>query len=90
MWKLPAADLLYVGAATRKRLYKLGINTIGDLAQANEGLLVNRLGQTGRNFAQAFARGEDTSPVTKLGEEANTDRWAILSPPTAISKRKKT
>ena len=70
VWKLPAADLLYVGAATRKRLYKLGINTIGDLAQANEELLVNRLGKRGATL-RAFARGEDTSPVTKLGEEAN-------------------
>lgn len=70
VWKLPAADLLYVGAATKKRLYKLGINTIGDLAQANEELLVNRLGKRGATL-RVFARGEDTSPVTKLGEEAN-------------------
>ena len=31
-WRLPASDLLYVGSATTKKLHRLGIRTIGQLA----------------------------------------------------------
>ena len=30
-WCLPVSDLLYVGNATNKKLYSMGIRTIGDL-----------------------------------------------------------
>ena len=32
LWRLPAADLLYVGRSTRKTLDRYGIKTIGELA----------------------------------------------------------
>lgn len=32
MWCLPVGNLFYVGAATKKKLHKLGIRTIGELA----------------------------------------------------------
>ena len=46
-WPLPASDLLYVGRSTTAKLYKLGILTIGDLANAPEELLRSHLGKMG-------------------------------------------
>ena len=34
-WCLPVSDLLYVGNATNKKLYSMGIRTIGDLAESD-------------------------------------------------------
>ncbi len=61
-WSLPASDLLYVGNATNKKLYSMGILTIGDLARTDEKLLTGRLGKVG-NILWAFANGYDDSPV---------------------------
>ena len=36
MWPLPIEDLLYIGKSSSQELRKLGINTIGDLANTNE------------------------------------------------------
>ena len=33
VWKLPAEELLYVGKATKEKLARLGVKTIGQLAQ---------------------------------------------------------
>ena len=54
--------MLYVGPSTTKKLARLGIYTIGDLARANSGLLKTMLGKNGL-LLQAFALGLDTSPV---------------------------
>lgn len=61
-WKLPVADLLYVGRSTRVKLEKLGVRTIGDLAQTDEKILRAYLGKMG-SILWAFANGYDDSPV---------------------------
>lgn len=61
-WCLPVFDLLYVGNATNKKLYSMGIRTIGDLAESDETLLVRKLGKMG-SILWAFANGYDESPV---------------------------
>ena len=61
-WCLPVSDLLYVGNATNKKLYSMGIRTIGDLAKSDETLLVGKLGKMG-SILWAFANGYDESPV---------------------------
>jgi len=61
-WCLPVSDLLYVGNATNKKLYSMGIRTIGDLAESDETLLVRKLGKMG-SILWAFANGYDESPV---------------------------
>lgn len=61
-WCLPVSDLLYVGNATNKKLYSMGIRTIGDLAKSDETLLVRKLGKMG-SILWAFANGYDESPV---------------------------
>lgn len=38
-YPLPVEDLLYVGAATKKKLHWYGIRTIGDLAKTNPDVL---------------------------------------------------
>ena len=61
-WPLPASDLLYVGRSTTAKLYKLGILTIGDLANTQEELLRAHFGKIG-TVLWAFANGYDMTPV---------------------------
>ena len=68
IYKLPVKDLLYVGKNTAEKLRRLGIKTIGDLANTNELFISRLLGKHGLEI-RAFARGEDTSPVAYYGDE---------------------
>lgn len=68
-WKLPASDLLYVGRRTMVKLEKLGIRTIGDLANTDEKILNTYLGKMG-SILWAFANGYDDSPVRQEMEHA--------------------
>ncbi len=70
VWSLPVEDLLYVGHATKQKLNRIGVKTIGQLAQSDEGLLVRMLGKWG-NYLHTFANGKDNSPVTTVDEEEN-------------------
>lgn len=63
MWPLPVRDLFLVGAATEAKLKKLGIYTIGDLAQADGKLLRRRLGKHGETIWH-FANGRNADAVT--------------------------
>ena len=69
IWRLPVSDLLYVGRQTNKKLKKLGIQTIGDLAETDENLLDSYFGKMGI-VLWAFANGWDEDPVCKEGYEA--------------------
>jgi DNA polymerase-4 len=68
VWPLPAEDLLYVGRATKRKLFRYGINTIGDIANTSLEFLHANLGKWGE-VLWSFANGQDTSPVTRMGEE---------------------
>lgn len=70
VWKLPVEDLLYVGNATKQKLNRIGIKTIGQLAQTKEETLVNMLGKWG-SYLHTFANGKDESPVVTV-EESET------------------
>ncbi len=69
VWSLPAADLLYVGPATRKKLYDRGVYTIGDLARVEPQYLNDWFGNWGFVLS-TFANGLDPSPVMQADEEA--------------------
>jgi DNA polymerase-4 len=69
VWRLPVEELLYVGRATRSRLYLYNIMTIGDLATADRSLLHANMGKWGDTL-WTFANGLDESPVMALGEES--------------------
>jgi len=62
MWPLPVKDLFYVGRASAGKLYKLGIYTIGQLAQADPNVLKAHLKSHGLQIWN-FANGIDLSPV---------------------------
>lgn len=70
VWRLPVEDLLYVGKATAAKLDRLGINTIGELAEFDKSILQARLGKWG-DYLYEFANGRDNSPVRRIGEEKN-------------------
>lgn len=62
MWPLPVSDLFFVGRATAKKLFNLGIHTIGELAHADPHLLKVHLKKHGE-VIWAFANGMDVSVV---------------------------
>ena len=67
-WPRPAGELLFVGKRAVETLSRFGIKTIGDLANADPNLLERVLGRMGRTIYD-YARGEDTSPVRRYGEQ---------------------
>lgn len=69
IWQLPASNLLYVGRQTRKKLQKLGIRTIGELAESDETMLESHFGKMGI-VLWSFANGWDDDPVCKEGYAA--------------------
>lgn len=69
VWPLPVEELLYVGPATKRKLYAVGIRTIGQLAKADPNWLQFEFGKVG-GMLQRFARGEDLSPVHGAYDEA--------------------
>jgi DNA polymerase-4 len=66
VWNLPVGDLLYVGKATRQKLEKYGITTIGALAQTKLEFLEKRFGKIGI-MLWVFANGLDDTPVAQDG-----------------------
>lgn len=64
MWPLPVEDLFMVGKRTSEKLRKLDINTIGDLAKTNIGVL-NRAFKNQGKFLSDSANGIDYSKVQK-------------------------
>ncbi len=62
VFPLPVSNLLFVGGATEQALHKIGVRTIGELANADEQTLVRVLGKRGKQL-RTFARGEDEEPV---------------------------
>ena len=69
VWPLPAGDLLYVGKATERKLRKLGIITIGGIANCPLDVLTQLLGKWGE-VLWLFANGKDSRPVRKIDESA--------------------
>ena len=65
IWKLPVSELLYAGRATTKRLAKLNIFTIGDMANANPVIINQHFGKNGV-MLQLYAQGRDESPVNNI------------------------
>lgn len=62
LWGLPVGDMLYVGRKTTEKLLKLNIRTIGELAQADVGMLKAHFGVIGERM-HVYANGEDGESV---------------------------
>ncbi len=69
VWPLPAEELLYVGRVTKRKLNRVGIFTIGEIARADRTLLRMLLGKWGDTLG-TYARGEENAPVLRMGESA--------------------
>ena len=65
MWPLPVSDLFFVGRATAKKLFSMGIRTIGELAAADPAWLKSILKKHGE-VIWGFANGVDLSPVLDM------------------------
>ncbi len=64
MWSLLVDDLFMVGKSSSKKLHELNINTIGDLARADENLLAKYFKSMGK-MMHDYANGIDDSSVIK-------------------------
>ncbi|QOR36659.1 DNA polymerase IV [Clostridium sp. 'deep sea'] len=62
MWPLPVSDLFMAGSATVRKLLKIGITTIGDLAKADVNLLRAHLKSHGE-LVWRYANGIDDTAV---------------------------
>ena len=62
MWPLSVSDLFFVGRATTKKLFTMGIHTIGELAKCDSAWLRTILNKQGEVIWN-FANGIDLSPV---------------------------
>ena len=81
-WKLPVSDLLYVGKSTTRKLIKIGIKTIGDLARMDESILIRHFGKMGgvlwafvHGYDETLVRLENThAPIKSVGNSTTTPR----------------
>lgn len=81
LWPLPASDLLFVGKERNKKLFSVGIKTIGDIATSDPQKLGKLLGKVGFDLWQ-FANGDDKSfrPINdEIGSIGNT-----ITPPNDL------
>lgn len=62
MWPLPVRELFGVGRSTEKKLEKLGIRTIGDLARSDRAFLTRNLKTQGQVLWD-YANGIESSPM---------------------------
>lgn len=67
-WPLPAEALLYVGPATREKLRRHGVDTIGRLAGTPRIYLENWFGKCGA-MLHDYANGLDASPVRRVSQQ---------------------
>lgn len=82
MWPLPVSDLFFVGRATTKKLFKLGIRTIGELASADELVIKSHLKKPGK-IIQGYARGHDLETYM-FTHEANKGYGNSMTAPVDI------
>ncbi|HHX30913.1 MAG TPA: DNA polymerase IV [Clostridiaceae bacterium] len=64
----PAKSLLYVGSSTNRKLRRMGVRTIGQLAGLEPSFLRSIFGVVGLSL-HAFAAGLDQTPVARYGRE---------------------
>lgn len=62
-WPLPIEDLFFVGKSTAKKLRSFGIQTIGELAQADHAMIVSLL-KTHGDTIWHYANGIETAELT--------------------------
>ncbi|MDR1707444.1 MAG: hypothetical protein LBR46_05520 [Prevotella sp.] len=102
MWTLPVSELFFVGRATTRKLYGIGIKTIGELAQTDLSIIRSHFGKYGE-VIWSFANGIDFSAVEPVPPpnkgygnsttiafdvtDANTAKLVLLSLAETVSAR---
>ncbi|MBQ7881045.1 MAG: DNA polymerase IV [Clostridia bacterium] len=67
VWRLPVNDMFGVGRQTKLKLFKLGVNTIGDLAKFSKEVLIKQFGKVGEMLYNN-SNGLDEEPVAYLDD----------------------
>ena len=71
LYPLPVSDLLFVGKKTEEALMRMGVRTIGDLAQISKEMLEMRFGKNGE-LLYKYSHGLDDAPVCSDREDAKS------------------
>ena len=74
IWPLPVRKLWGVGPKTEEALHGIGIATIGELANRELDLLVERFGKSYGHYLYLASRGVDESPLVTEWEPKSTSR----------------
>jgi len=74
VWPLPARRLNGIGPKAAARLEELGIRTIGELAQADPALLIERFGRSYGAWMHEAAHGRDERAVVTRSEPKSISR----------------
>ncbi len=77
-----------IGPVTAAELREIGIDTAGDLAEADPDRIEDRFGERGLAIHR-FARGEDDRPVEPVGKPKSLSRESAYSEPTTDAERKR-
>ncbi len=87
VFPLPVSSLWLVGGKTQDALLKFGIRTIGDLANADEQMLIAKMGKRGRQVC-VYARGEDDEEVhwQKTKEDVKSIGNSITLPKDVVDR----
>lgn len=102
MWVLPVSSLFFVGRATAKKLFTMGIKTIGQLAMTDPHIIIMNLKKQGE-VIWGFANGIDFSvvqskPIANKGygnsttisfdvKDANTAKLVLLTLSETVAAR---
>ncbi len=84
MWPLPVRDLFLVGAATEAKLKRMGIYTIGDLANSDKNVLCKHLGKQGETLWH-FANGRNADAVISHPVENKGYGNSVTTPQNVVT-----
>lgn len=68
LWKLPVSEMFLVGKKSVPKLNRMGIKTVGDLAQMDKTILIKNFGKYGYTIWK-YANGESNEEVNYIQEK---------------------